>query len=58
MNPARRIALLIVIGAAVLALAVIVLATARGTQEHLLAVIGLLGGVAIVIVSLPVAKGD
>jgi hypothetical protein len=55
-TPARRLATLIILGAAVLALALIVLVTARRVEEHLLAVVGILGGLAIVVVSLPVDR--
>lgn len=53
MTPARRLAVLILLGVAVLTLAIIVFVTGRGLDERLLAGIGLLGGVAIVVVALP-----
>jgi hypothetical protein len=53
----KRLWLEIVIGAAVLALAVVVLVLNRDVPSDLLAVLGLLGGVAIVINALP-ANGD
>jgi hypothetical protein len=56
MTQTRRTTLLIVIGAAVLALAVVVFVLARDTGEDLLAVLGLLGGLAIVVVALPVIR--
>jgi hypothetical protein len=55
-TPTRRQAYLIVIAALLLALAVIVLVRSRSLDDDLLAVIGLLGGVAVVIVSLPENK--
>jgi hypothetical protein len=54
---ARRLAALIVIGAAVLALAVVVLVLNRDVPSDLLAGVGILGGVAIVVVALPRANG-
>jgi peptidoglycan/LPS O-acetylase OafA/YrhL len=55
-RPAKRQAILVVIAVAVLVLALIVFSTDRSTGDHLLAAIGLLGGLAIVIVSLPEDK--
>jgi hypothetical protein len=54
----KRLWLEIVIGAAVLALAVIVLVLNRDVPSDLLAVLGLLGGVAIVINALPANGAD
>jgi membrane protease YdiL (CAAX protease family) len=56
-NPARRIAILILLGVGILVLAIIVQAAARDYQERLLAVIGVLGGLAVVVVSLPTSNG-
>jgi hypothetical protein len=53
MTAARRLAVLVCIGVAVLTLSIIVLARTRNVDEHLLAIVGLLGGLAIVVVSLP-----
>jgi hypothetical protein len=58
MSPARRLAALIAIGVAVLTLSIIVLARTRNVDEHLLAIVGLLGGLAIVVVSLPPDKNN
>jgi hypothetical protein len=49
----RRTVLLILCGVAALTLAIIVLVINRDTPSDLLAVLGLVGGVAIVIVALP-----
>lgn len=57
MSRARQLAVLILIGVAVLVLSIIVQASARDFQERLLAAVGILGGLAIVVVSLPVDKG-
>jgi hypothetical protein len=57
MTSARRVALLILCGVAVLTLSLIVLVRNRSLETDLLAAIGLVGGVAIVIVSLPAANG-
>jgi hypothetical protein len=51
---ARRTALLILLGVGVLSLAVVVFVLNRDVPSDLLAVIGLLGGLAIVVVALPV----
>jgi hypothetical protein len=52
MNPARMRAVLIVVAAAVLALALTVLIRNRSPDDEMLAILGLLGGVAIVVVAL------
>lgn len=57
MSHAKRIAILILLGVGVLVLAIIVLVTARNADTRLLATIGLLGGLAIVVVSLPSSNG-
>lgn len=49
----RKMLYLILIGAAVVALAIIVFVKHESTGSELLAVIGLLGGIAIIINSLP-----
>jgi hypothetical protein len=54
----KRLYIEILIGAAVLALAVIVLVLNRDVPSDLLAVLGLLGGVAIVINALPANGND
>jgi hypothetical protein len=51
---ARRTAILIVLGVVVLVLAGTVLARNRSLDDELLATIGVVGGLAIVVVSLPV----
>jgi hypothetical protein len=53
MTPARRAFALILLGVAALTLALIVLITNRDISTDLLAAIGILGGLAIVVVSLP-----
>jgi hypothetical protein len=56
-TPARRTAYLIILAVALLALAVVVLVTSRSLDIDLLAVQGILGGLAVVVVSLPVDQG-
>jgi hypothetical protein len=51
---ARRTAVLIVLGVVALVLAGTVLARNRSLDDELLATIGIVGGLAIVVVSLPV----
>jgi hypothetical protein len=58
MTPVRRQALLILLAVACLTLAVIVLARNRSLDDELLATAALVGGVAIVVISLPVRKED
>jgi len=53
MSPGRRAAILIAIGVAVLVLALLVMIRNRSLDDELLATIALLGGLAIVINSLP-----
>jgi hypothetical protein len=53
----KKQVMLILLGAVALALAVIVLVLNRGVASDLLAVLGLVGGMAIVINSLP-SDGD
>jgi hypothetical protein len=53
MSRARRTATLIVLGAAMLALAIVVLVLNRDVPSDLLAGVGVLGGLAIVVVALP-----
>jgi hypothetical protein len=56
-TPAKRAAVLILFGVGVLVLAIWVLARNRDLDTDLLAVIGILGGLAIVVVSLPTSNG-
>lgn len=58
MTPARRLAYLIGLAVAVLALSVVVFVLNRGLDFDLLAVIGLLGGLAIAVTALPTNGGD
>jgi hypothetical protein len=51
---ARRTAILIVLGVVILVLAGTVLARNRSLDDELLATIGIVGGLAVVVVSLPV----
>ena len=53
MSPVKRQVYLILLGVGALTLGAIVLATAHDWQEHLLAALGVLGGLAIIVVSLP-----
>ena len=53
MNKTKRTAALILLGVAVLTLSLIVLIRNRSLDTDLLAAIGLVGGLAIVVVSLP-----
>lgn len=57
MKPARRQACLIVLGVAALVLALIVLVRNRSLDVDLLALLGLVDGLAIVVVSLPEDRG-
>jgi peptidoglycan/LPS O-acetylase OafA/YrhL len=57
-SKARRLAYLILLAVALLVLAIIVLVTSRSVDTDLLAAIGILGGLAIVVVALPVTNGD
>jgi uncharacterized YccA/Bax inhibitor family protein len=56
MSTVRRTTILILLGVAVLVLAILILIRNRSLDTDLLAVIGVLGGVAIVVVSLPTTK--
>jgi hypothetical protein len=56
MSRARQLAVLIVLGAAVLALAVVVFVLNRDTSSDVLAVIALLGGIAIIVNVLPIGN--
>jgi hypothetical protein len=56
MSRARQLAVLLVLGAAVLALAIVVFVLNRDSSSDILAVIGLLGGLAIIVNSLPVGN--
>lgn len=53
MRPAKRQAVLIVLGAVALTLALIVFATAHEVDIDLLAALGIVGAAAIIVVSLP-----
>jgi cyanate permease len=53
MSQARRMAALILLGVAMLVLALIVYIRNRGADNDLLATIGVLGGLAVVVVVLP-----
>jgi len=56
-SAARRTALLILFGVLALVLAIIVLVRNKSIDSELLASLGLVGGLAIVVVSLPVSNG-
>jgi hypothetical protein len=56
MSRARQLAVMIVLGAGVLALAIVVFVLNRDTSSDVLAVIALLGGLAIIVNSLPVGN--
>jgi hypothetical protein len=53
MSRARQLATLFVLGAGILALAIVVFVLNRDTSSDVLAVIALLGGLAIIVNSLP-----
>jgi len=53
MTPARRALLLVLFGVGVLVLSLLVIIRNRSPDDEMLAVVGLLGGAAIVVVSLP-----
>jgi len=53
MTAGRRAAVLILLGVAVLTLALIVIVRNRSLDDELLAIVALLGGLAIVITALP-----
>jgi hypothetical protein len=54
----RQLALLILLGVAVLVIAIIVFVLNRSGVSDLLAVIGLLGGLAIIVTALPTHNGN
>jgi hypothetical protein len=59
MSQARKLATLILIGVVMLVLAIVVYVRNRGADNDLLATIGVLGGLAVVVVTLPVSgKSD
>lgn len=58
MTRTRQLALLILLGVAVLVIAIIVFILNRSGVSDLLAVIGLLGGLAIIVTTLPVHNGN
>jgi hypothetical protein len=57
MNPVRQQMYLILCGVAALVLGGVAQALAHDTTEHLLAALGIVGGLAIVVVALPVDRG-
>jgi hypothetical protein len=57
MNPAKKLATLILIGVAVLTISIIVIVRARTLDGTLLAYVGILGGFAIIVNSLPTSNG-
>jgi hypothetical protein len=57
MTSAKRAAILILFGVGVLVLAIFVLVRHKDLNSELLATIGILGGLAIVVVSLPTSNG-
>lgn len=58
MTAARRTLVLIVLGCVALALALVVYARNRGLDDDLLATIGVVGGVAIIVNSLPTSDDN
>jgi hypothetical protein len=56
MTEGRRTAALILLGVVVLVLSLVVIIRNRSLDDELLAVIGLIGGLAIVVTSLPVRQ--
>jgi hypothetical protein len=58
MSQARKLALLILLGVAMLVLAILVYVRDHRTDDHLLATIGILGGLAVVVVTLPTNGRD
>ena len=58
MSASRRAAVLILIGVAVLVLSAIVLIRNRSPDDELLAIVGLLGGFALIVGSLPYRHDD
>jgi hypothetical protein len=57
MSRTRQLAIFIVLGAIMLALAIVVWILNRDTSSDILAVIGLLGAIAVVVVALPISNG-
>jgi hypothetical protein len=57
MSPVRRVTTLILLGVAVLVISILVQISARDLTEHLLGVVGILSGLAIVVLSLPTSNG-
>jgi hypothetical protein len=57
MSRAKQLAVLILLGSAAIALAIVVWVLNQTTSNDLLAVIGLLGGIAIIVNSLPLGNG-
>ena len=57
MSRAKQLAMLILTGVGILVLSITVLVRRSDTNEHLLAIVGLLGGWAVIIVSLPTSNG-
>jgi multisubunit Na+/H+ antiporter MnhF subunit len=58
MNPTRQMALELLLGVAIMVLAVIVFVLNRTGATDVLAVIGFLGGVAVIINALPLRTGN
>jgi vacuolar-type H+-ATPase subunit I/STV1 len=56
MTPTRKLAIMILLGVAVLTLSIIVFILNRDSSTDILAAIGILGGLAIVVVSLPTSN--
>lgn len=56
MDPVRQTAILILLGVVALTLALVVLVLNRDIESDLLAVLGVVGGLAIVVNSLPTKK--
>jgi hypothetical protein len=56
MSPIKREVILIVVAVLLLVLAITVFVRSRGFNDHVLAALGILGGIAVVIVALPVGK--
>jgi hypothetical protein len=58
MSQARRMAMLLLLGVAILVLSILILIRNRSTDLDILAVIGILGGLAVVVVVLPTNGHD
>jgi hypothetical protein len=54
---AKQLAVMILLGAAMLALAIVVWVLNRDSSSDILAVIALLGGLAVVVIVLPLSNG-